>query len=81
MRISSRSSRSPPLLFTRDPQPRFFEQKAYLDAKYPQTEAFGSVGYNIGGGRTPMRRFQKRVRTFLDRHAKFAVRWYFKMIS
>lgn len=61
--------------------PRFFEQKAYLDRKYPKAEAFGCVGYTIGGGRTVMRRFQKRVRTFLDRHARFAVEWYFKVIG
>lgn len=61
-------------------QPRFFSQKAYLDAKYPYTEAFGIVGYTIGGGRTVLRRLQKRVRAFLDRYAKFAVRWYFRFL-
>lgn len=62
-------------------QPRFFRQKAYLDAKYPRAEAFGAVGYTIGGGRTVLRRLQKRVRAFLDRHARFAVRWYFKVFG
>lgn len=62
-------------------QPRFFEQKAYLDRKYPTAESFGSVGYTIGGGRTVMRRFQKRVRAFLDVHARFVVDWYFKVIG
>lgn len=62
-------------------QPRFFRQKVYLDAKYPRAEAFGAVGYTIGGGRTVLRRLQKRVRAFLDRHARFAVRWYFKVFG
>lgn len=60
--------------------PRFFEQKAYLDQKYPKAEAFGCVGYTIGGGRTVMRRLQKKIRAFLDRHARFLVGWYFMLI-
>ena len=47
--------------------PRFFEQKAYLDAKYPNDEAFSPVGQTIGGGRTTLRRFQKRVRNVMDK--------------
>lgn len=62
-------------------QPRFFRQKAYLDGKYPRSEALSCVGYTIGGGRTVMRRIQKAIRTFLDRHAHFAVNWYFKLIN
>lgn len=60
---------------------RFFSQKEYLDAKYPFAEAFGCVGYTIGGGRTIIRRMQKRVRAFLDRNAKFLVRGYFRLIG
>lgn len=60
---------------------RFFLQKEYLDAKYPSAEAFGCVGYTIGGGRTFVRRMQKRIRAFLDRNAKFVVRWYFRLIG
>ncbi len=47
--------------------PRFFEQKEYLDAKYPNEEAFSPVGQTIGGGRTALRRFQKRVRKVMDK--------------
>lgn len=53
--------------------PRFFEQKAYLDAKYPKAEAFGCVGHTIGGGRTWMRRRQKGLRRFLDEKMPWAV--------
>ncbi len=46
--------------------PRFFEQLTYLDQKYPRYEVFGSVGHMIGGGRTKLRRFQKKSRHLLD---------------
>ncbi len=62
-------------------QPRFFKQLAYLNQKYPTSEWFCSVGYTVGKGRTVMRRWQKRVRAFLDRHLKFVVRWYFKFVD
>ena len=62
-------------------QPRFFKQLAYLNQKYPTSEFFCSVGYTIGKGRTALRRWQKRVRAFLDRHLQFAVRWYFKFVD
>lgn len=60
--------------------PRIGTQKAYLDQKYPKSEMATLSCYAIGGGRTVMRRFQKRVRAFLDRHARPAVDWYFKVI-
>lgn len=47
---------------------RFFRQLEHLDKKYSNYEAFGAVGFLIGKGRTPMRRFQKRTRLFLDVH-------------
>lgn len=53
--------------------PRFFEQKAYLDAKYPNEEAFSPVGQTIGGGRTTLRRFQKRVRRAMDKRCPWLV--------
>ena len=59
--------------------PRFFEQKAYLDAKYPRAEAFGCVGYTIGGGRTLVRRLQKRLRRFLDKKMPWTVRLVLRM--
>ena len=49
------------------PLQRFFAQKAYLDAKYPTVEIQSTVGYTIGGGRTTLRRFQKRVRNVMDK--------------
>ena len=60
--------------------PRFFEQKKYLDAKYPNAEAFGIVGYTIGGGRTPLRRFQKKARAFLESHCPCLVRILLKLV-
>jgi hypothetical protein len=48
--------------------PRFFAQLEYLQKKYPKYEAFGVTGYYIGAGRTFVRRFQKRVRSFMDKH-------------
>lgn len=45
---------------------RFYSQLSYLDRKYPKYEAFGSVGFMIGGGRTFVRRMQKKARAFLD---------------
>ncbi len=62
-------------------QPRFFKQLAYLNQKYPTSECFCTVGYTIGGGRTIMRRLQKRVRAFLDQNLHFVVKWYFKLVS
>ena len=62
-------------------QPRFFRQLRYLDKKYPRIEYFGSCGYNIGGGRTFMRRVQKKVRLFLDAYMPFMVKVYFKIID
>ncbi len=62
-------------------QPRFFKQLEYLNQKYPKIEYFGSVGYNIGTGRTFMRRWQKRFRVFLDHHMPFVVTWYFKFVD
>lgn len=62
-------------------QPRFFEQMAYLDAKYPKEEFFGAVGYPVGGGRTFLRRAHKRLWAFLVRFAPCAVRlrcWSFR---
>lgn len=60
--------------------PRFHEQLKYLASKYPEYEAFGAVGYFIGGGRTPVRRVQKKVRIFLDRYCPWIVRLLLKMI-
>ena len=62
-------------------EPCFFEQLAYLNRKYPKSECFCSVGYTIGGGRTIMRRWQKRFRGFLDLHLPFVVKWYFKVVG
>ena len=62
-------------------QPRFFEQMVYLDAKYPEEEFFGACGYTVGGGRTFLRRAQKRFWAFLVRFAPWAVRlrcWSFR---
>ena len=59
--------------------PRFFEQKSYLDAKYPTAEAFCCVGYTIGGGRTPVRRLQKRLRRFLDKKMPWLVQLVLRM--
>lgn len=61
--------------------PRFFEQKQYLDRKYPKHEAFSVVGYTIGGGRTVMRRMQKKVRGWIDRHVPRLLKWYFKFVD
>lgn len=55
-------------------QPRYFEQMAYLDAKYPDVELFGTVGWTLGGGGTFLRRCQKRLWAFVVRFALFAVR-------
>lgn len=60
--------------------PRFFDQKSYLDRKYPEAEVQGCVGYTIGGGRTVMRRFQKVMRSYLDRHMPIVVKWCFALI-
>ena len=62
-------------------QLRFFEQLAYLNQKYPTSEFFCSVGCTIGKGRTVLRRWQKRVRAFLDRYLPFVVKWYFKCVD
>lgn len=62
-------------------EPRFFVQLAYLVRKYPRCEAFGAVGYSIGGGRTPVRRFQKRARALLDVLCPAAVRLAGKIAS
>jgi hypothetical protein len=62
-------------------EPRFFVQLAYLGRKYPRCEAFGAVGYSIGGGRTPVRRFQKRARALLDVLCPAAVRLAGKIAS
>ena len=62
-------------------QPRFFRQLRYLDKKYSGEEYFGSSGYNIGTGRTFMRRVQKKVRPFLDAYMPFIVKVYFKIID
>ena len=48
--------------------PRFFSQSDYLYKKYPKLEFFGAVGFYIGGGRTPLRRLQKKTRVFLDKY-------------
>ncbi len=48
--------------------PRFFSQSDYLYRKYPKLEFFGAVGFYIGGGRTPLRRLQKKTRVFLDKY-------------
>lgn len=61
--------------------PRFFDQKQYLDRKYPKHEAFSVVGYTIGGGRTVMRRMQKKVRSWIDRHAPRLLKWYFRFVD
>lgn len=55
--------------------PRFFAQLEYLRKKYPKYEAFGVTGYYIGAGRTFVRRFQKRVRSFLDKHCLWFVKF------
>lgn len=60
--------------------PRFFEQLECLRRKYPRYEAFGAVGYFIGAGRTPVRRLQKKVRIFLDRHCGGLVEWLMKKV-
>ncbi len=63
-------------------QPRFFKQLAYLDAKYPAPlEFFGSMGYTIGGGRTFLRRCQKRLHRFFDAYLPFATKLSFKVIG
>jgi hypothetical protein len=59
---------------------RFFEQLKYLREKYPKYEAFGVTGYYIGAGRTSLRRFQKKVRGFLDRYCGSLVKWLLKAI-
>ena len=57
-------------------QPRFFEQLVYLNAKYPAPlEFFGSMGWTIGGGKTFLRRCQKRFWAFVVRFAPFYVKW------
>ena len=59
--------------------PRFFAQLEYLRNKYPKHEAFGVTGYYIGAGRTFARRFQKRVRSFLDKHCLWLVKFLQRM--
>ena len=61
--------------------PRFFEQKAYLDAKYPNEEAFSPVGQTIGGGRTTLRRFQKRVRNVMDKRCPWLASLIIKLLG
>ncbi len=57
-------------------QPRFFKQLVYLNAKYPAPlEFFGSMGWTIGGGKTFLRRCQKRLWAFVVRFAPFYVKW------
>ena len=57
-------------------QPRFFKQLVYLNAKYPAPlELFGSMGWTIGGGKTFLRRCQKRLWAFVVRFAPFYVKW------
>lgn len=59
---------------------RFFAQKQYLDSKYPDTEAQGSVGYTIGGGKTPFRRMQKKLRRVMDEKCPWLVKLIFKLL-
>ena len=59
----------------------FFDQKVYLDAKYPKEEVFSPVGYTIGGGRTPLRRLQKRLRRVMDEKCPWLVKFIFKVLS
>ena len=54
-------------------QPRFFRQLNYLDKKYPGAEYFGTSGYNIGSGRTFMRRCQKLLFAFELRFMPFLI--------
>ena len=60
--------------------PRFFAQLEYLRKKYPKYEAFGVTGYYIGAGRTFIRRFQKRVRSFMDKHCLWLVKFLQRMV-
>ncbi len=60
--------------------PRFFAQLEYLREKYPKYEAFGVAGYYVGSGRTLVRRFQKRVRSFMDKHCLWLVMFFQKMV-
>jgi len=58
---------------------RFFNQLDYLEKKYPRWEAYGSVGYSIGGGRTFTRRVQKLVRKTLERQFPVLLKLLFSM--
>lgn len=60
--------------------PRFFSQKEYLDSKYYSAEFQGVVGYTIGGGRTPFRRLQKRLRRVMDEKCPWLVKLVFRML-
>ena len=60
--------------------PRFFDQKEHLDAKYPNSEAMGAVGYTIGCGRTPFRRLQKKLRKIMDKRCPCLVKLIFKLL-
>lgn len=55
--------------------PRFFSQIEYLNVKYDKWEAFSVVGYFVGAGRTPLRRFQKAARRHLEQHARWVIRF------
>ena len=61
-------------------QPRFYLQKEYLDAKYLRSEAFSTVGCTIGGGRTLLRRLQKKLRRVMDAKCPWLVKLIFKLL-
>ncbi len=61
-------------------QKRFFDQKAYLDQKYPKWEFFGSAGYTFGKGRSVFRRLQINGRRIVSKHCPWLERVIMKMI-
>jgi len=60
---------------------RYFKALQHLDRKYPRYEFPSTVGYTFGAGRTFMRRRQRALRRFLDKHCPWIAKLAIKIIS